>query len=202
MRTAMALLLLVIASAQAASAAAQPAPLVAVNEQERNKAVAVRVFEEIFNQGRFQAADEIYARDFINHGLHRDADLKEDQAAARWEKTVCPDLHMTVLQTMAEGDRVSVVWIASGTQTARLGWLPPTGAHIELRGISVWRIADGRIHDEWTAFDMSGVARQVIEQSKWPIAGALVAILGLLWLMGRSLRNEWAAIAARIRQGP
>src|SRR5450631_2004565 len=38
--------------------------------QARNKAVAMRVFDEIFNQGNFQVADEIYAPDFRNHGLH------------------------------------------------------------------------------------------------------------------------------------
>ena len=37
----------------------------------RNKAVAMRVFEEIFSQGKFQVADEIYAPDFRNHGVHR-----------------------------------------------------------------------------------------------------------------------------------
>jgi steroid delta-isomerase-like uncharacterized protein len=192
-----ALLFLLFAPALAALAAAAPASSVAVNEQERNKAVAARVFEEIFNQGRFEAADEIYAPDFINHGLHHDAGLKQDQAAAQWEKTVCPDLHMSILQSLAEGDKVTVVWIARGTQTARLGWLPPTGALVELRGISVWRIADGRIHDEWTAFDMLGVVRQVIVQIKWQIIGALVVMLGLLWLVGRGLRKGWAAAIAR-----
>jgi hypothetical protein len=51
--------------------------------QARNKAVAVRVFDEIFNQGKFQVADEIYAPDFQNHGLHRSVDLKTDQEAER-----------------------------------------------------------------------------------------------------------------------
>src|SRR5215469_15702486 len=51
-----------------------------------NKAVAMRVFDEIFNQGKFQVADEIYAPDFQNHGLHRSVDLKTDQDAVHAEK--------------------------------------------------------------------------------------------------------------------
>jgi hypothetical protein len=39
--------------------------------QARNKAVAMRVLDEIFNQGKFHVADKIYASDFQNHGLHR-----------------------------------------------------------------------------------------------------------------------------------
>ncbi|MGB7333073.1 MAG: hypothetical protein WBD25_16930, partial [Terriglobales bacterium] len=56
----------------------------------KNKAVAGRVFEEIFNQGKFQVADEIYAQDFVNHGLHRNFDLQEDQAAVHAEKKAFP----------------------------------------------------------------------------------------------------------------
>lgn len=39
---------------------------------EKRKAVARRVFEEIFNQGKFEVADQIYAKDFVNHGVTRD----------------------------------------------------------------------------------------------------------------------------------
>lgn len=46
----------------------------------------MRVFDEIFNQGKFQMADEIYAPDFQNHGLHRSVDLKADQDAVHTEK--------------------------------------------------------------------------------------------------------------------
>ena len=64
---------------------------VPATKEERNKAVALRVFEEIFNQGKFSVADEIYAPDFKNHGLDLDghdrfADLKTDQNAVHDEK--------------------------------------------------------------------------------------------------------------------
>ena len=41
------------------------------------------MFNEIFNQGKFQVAGEIYAKDFVNHGLHSDANLSEDQVLVR-----------------------------------------------------------------------------------------------------------------------
>src|SRR5580692_3637821 len=64
--------------------------------QERNKAIAMRVFEENFNQGHFEVADELYAPDFQNHGLVSSADLTADQQAVHDEKQAFPDLHMTV----------------------------------------------------------------------------------------------------------
>jgi hypothetical protein len=64
--------------------------------QAMNKAVAMRVFDEIFNQGKFQVADEIYAPDFQNHGLHRSMDLETDQEAVHAEREAFPDLRMRV----------------------------------------------------------------------------------------------------------
>ena len=128
-------------------------PAAASSLQSRNKAVARRVFEEIFNQGRFQVADEIYAKDFVNHGVHRDISLKEDQAAARGWKLAFPDLKMTVLKEIAEGDLVTVLYAGTGTNSGEGNGLPATGKKIQGRGITIWRIVNGKITEEWSEFD-------------------------------------------------
>ena len=190
MRRTMALVLLLCAPALAAIASVSaPAISTAITQQEMNKAVARRVFEEIFNQGKFEVADEIYAKDFVNHGLHRDASLQEDQAAARWEKAALPNLTMTTGPMVAEGDLVSVVWILHGTNTVSTGWLPATGVKIELRGITIWRVADGKLHEEWTAFDTFRVIRQIVDQLKWQLLGLLCMVLILLWAAVRGIRK-------------
>ena len=166
-----------------------PALETAASRQERNKAVARRVFEEILNQGRFEVANEIYAPDFRNHGIHWDADLQEDQAAARWEKALCPDLRITANMVVAEGDLVSVLWTARGTNTGHAGFFPATGVKIEERGITIWRIVDGKIRDEWTSFDLLRVLRQIASQMKWPIAGILAAVALLVWATNRLIRR-------------
>lgn len=129
--------------------------------QDRNKAVALRVFDEIFNQGKFQVADEIYARDFVNHGVKSSVGLKEDQDAARGWKEAFPDLKMVVILTVAEGDLVTVVWTASGTNTGQGNGLPATGKKIESRGITVWRIVGGKIREEWSEFDNLRLMQQL-----------------------------------------
>jgi len=176
------LLFMILAPACAACAADRvPFSPDGASQEARNKAIAGRVFEEIFNQGKFQVAEEIYAKDFVNHGLHRNADLQEDQAAARAEKKAFPDLKMTVDLMVAEGDLVTVVWTFRGTHTgAGYYGLPPTGAKVELRGITVWRIVGGKIREEWTSFDQLRLARQFVAQLKWPLIGFLSAavILG------------------------
>jgi steroid delta-isomerase-like uncharacterized protein len=176
-------LLLAIAPAWAATT---PVPASvsngAVSQQEQNKAIARRVFDEIFNQGEFQVADEIYAKDFVNHGMHHDAGLAEDQAAQRLEKQACPDLNMTVGPMVAEGDLVSVLWIARGTDTGRVGRMPATGVKIEVRGVTIWRIVDGKIREEWTSFNEMSIAREIAYQLRWQLIGLLCVVLILLWI--------------------
>jgi steroid delta-isomerase-like uncharacterized protein len=189
MRRTVPLLLMTLVQAGAAFAADNGPVLPDVAAQQaKNKAVAARVFEEIFNQGKFQVADEIYAQDFVNHGLHRNYDLQEDQAAVHAEKKAFPDLKMSVILMTADGDLVTVVWVFRGMHTgAGYDGLPPTGVKLELRGITVWRIVDGKIREEWTEFDQLRAAQQFVTQLKWPLLGFLFVALILTWAFCRAI---------------
>jgi steroid delta-isomerase-like uncharacterized protein len=125
------------------------------------KAVARRVFEEIFNQGKFEIADQIYAKDFVNHGATRDIGLKEDQEAARGWRSAFPDLKMTVDKTLADGEFVTVLWRGEGTNTGEGNGLPATGKKLKGRGITIWRISGGRIREEWSEFDQLRIMQQL-----------------------------------------
>jgi predicted ester cyclase len=190
MKKVLALVLLIFAFLPAAFAKSTAPSLPAdSSQQDKNKAIARRVFEEILTQGKFQVADEIYAKDFVNHGLSRNVDLQVDQAAARWEKKHLPDLKMTVDLMVAEGDLVTVVATFRGTNSVPIGILPATGAKIEGRSITVWRIVDGKIRDEWTSFDQLRIVRQLVSQLKWQLMGLLGAVVILIWLATRFIRK-------------
>src|SRR5438552_16153421 len=112
----------------------------ASSPQEQNKAIARRAFEEILSQGRFELASELSAKDFVNHGIHRNASLEEDQAALKgWHKAF-PDVSIVPEKLIAEGDLVTIYWIARGTNTGTGNGLPATGKKAELAGITIWRI--------------------------------------------------------------
>jgi predicted SnoaL-like aldol condensation-catalyzing enzyme len=76
--------------------------------QEKNKAVARRVFEEIFTRAKFEVANETYAPEFVNHGLRSSVGLKEDQEAARGWRDAFPDGKMAVVMMIAEDDLVTI----------------------------------------------------------------------------------------------
>ena len=72
-----------------------------------------------------------------------------------------PDLVITPRDLVAEGDRVAVRWSCAGTHRAPLGGLPPTGRRVAFDGMSVYRVADGRIVEIWTSWDTIGYLRQL-----------------------------------------
>jgi len=204
MKCVFAVLFLACAPACVARAAlpASVSPKAPISQQEKNKAVARRVFEEILNQGRFDAASELYAPDFVNHGLHRDSTLKQDQDAAHWEKQAMPDMHLTVDKMVADGDMVTALWDLQGTNSHSAGWLPATGVRIEERGITIWRIADGRIHDEWTVFDVSHIIRQAVSQLMWQLLAVLAVMAVLLWIAIRLLVRLYRRFLRRSSPAP
>jgi len=136
-------------------------PLLASSLQEQNKAIARRAFEEILSRGRLELAAELYAKDFVNHGLHSDASLEEDQAALKGWHQAFPDVVVVPEKFIAEGDLVTVYWVARGTNTGTGNGLPATGKKAELAGITIWRIVDNKIKEEWSAFDQLSMMRQL-----------------------------------------
>jgi steroid delta-isomerase-like uncharacterized protein len=137
------------------------ASLLGSSLQEQNKAIAKRAFEEILSQGHFELAEQLYAKDFINHGIHHDASLEEDQAALRGWHQAFSDIAIVPAKLIAEGDLVAIYWTARGTNTGPGNGLPATGKKAELAGITIWRIVDGKIKEEWSAFDQLSMMQQL-----------------------------------------
>ena len=129
--------------------------------QEQNKATAKRAFEEILSKGHFELADQLYAKDFVNHGIRRNATLEQDRAALKGWHQAFSDVVMEPQKLIAEGDLVTVYWIARGTNTGTGNGLPATGKKVELSGITIWRIVDGKIKEEWSAFDQLAMMQQL-----------------------------------------
>jgi predicted ester cyclase len=122
---------------------------------EQNKEIVRKVFTDILSQGRFELAPQIYAKDFVNHGATQDIGLEASQASDRGWRAAFPDLQVTIEQEIAQGDFVTVLWRGRGTNTGTGNGLNATGKKADGRGISLFRIEDGKIKEEWTEY--SGV---------------------------------------------
>ncbi len=130
---------------------------------EENKAIIRRMTEEFYNQGTIERADDFFADTYVHHdpaSPHvRDRDgLKETVRAFR---AGCPDLHITTDDLVAEGDQVTKRWTIHATHTSDLAGLPPTGKRIALSGLELFRLADGKIVECWTAYDNLSLLQQL-----------------------------------------
>jgi predicted ester cyclase len=128
---------------------------------DKNKAIVRRIFADILSQGKFEVAAEIYAKDFVNHGTTKDLGFDESEAVDRGWRAAFPDLELTVEREIAEGDFVTVLWQGRGTNTGSGNGLDATGKKAEGRGISIFRVADGTIKEEWTETSQLLILRQL-----------------------------------------
>jgi len=128
-----------------------------------NKQVSRR-FTEWFSSGDARLADEILSPDVVFHGTSGDGELRGIEALKAFVadyRRAFPDARSTVEDQIAEGDRVVTRWRARGTQRGPFGPIEPTGRGFEMEGVTIERIAGGRIAEVWVARDDLGVLRQL-----------------------------------------
>jgi predicted ester cyclase len=128
---------------------------------ERNKAIVRQVFTDIFTRGKYEVADQIYAKDFVSHDATRNIGFDENLANVRGWRSAFPDLEMIVDQEIAEGDFVTVLWRGRGTNTGNGNGLNSTGRRAQGRGISIFRVEDGKIKEEWTEYSQLLLMQQL-----------------------------------------
>jgi steroid delta-isomerase-like uncharacterized protein len=132
---------------------------------EENKAVVRREMAELFNHtGNLDLVEEIIAPDYVSYeptsGETRGIEGARQFAATFRE--AFPDLECTIEDMVAEGDTVVMRFRGSGThqgETEAFG--PPTGKQMEITGITIKRLSEGKIVEAWTNFDALGMMQQL-----------------------------------------
>src|SRR5437879_3344848 len=127
-----------------------------------NEALARRYFQELCNGRRAEVADEIVAPDFVAHGPQAPPAEGPEEVKAR--VAVYQDAlegNWDVQEMFSSGDRVMIRWIGRGTHRGELMGVSPTERPIAVEAMTVFRIADGKIAEEWTVWDALGLLQQV-----------------------------------------
>jgi steroid delta-isomerase-like uncharacterized protein len=131
---------------------------------EETKAVARRWFEDLFNAGNLEVADEIIAPEHVNH----DPTLPDIPTGPEGQKQMVnlyrgafTNAHISVEDQVAEGDRVVTRWTGSGTHQSELMGVAPSGNQVTVTGITINRISGGKIEESWTNYDALGMMQQI-----------------------------------------
>lgn len=127
-----------------------------------NKHLAERVWEEIWHQGDLERIGHFFAPDFLRHDPGREIrGAEENRQFIQRFRTGFPDAHFTVLDQIAEGDKVVIRYRFQGTHLGVFNGMMPTGKSVTYSGILIYRVADGRIAEQWTEFDLLGLLKQL-----------------------------------------
>ena len=128
-----------------------------------NKALVRRMEEELFNNRNLDAIDTFIAPEYVlrtaAEGMRNDREAIRGSIAAYLQGF--PDLRISIDQLLAIDDRVVGCFTFTGTHRGELFGMPPTGRAIAVRQIAIYRIASGRVVEEWEVSDQLGLMQQL-----------------------------------------
>jgi steroid delta-isomerase-like uncharacterized protein len=120
------------------------------------------VFEEIMSHGNVAAVDEFLATDFAGHDTAGGTFSREEfKEGVRAMLAAFSDRRVTIADQLLDGDKVATHWRATARHTGDFQGIPATGREVSLVGISIDRIAGGRIVESWEVTDDAGLLRQL-----------------------------------------
>ena len=132
---------------------------------EENKALARRSWEIVAKaslETLEDALEEVYAHTFVMH--EPDEDVRGIEGLTQFVsmiRSALPNLRITLEEDIAEGDKVVSRWRAQGTHQGELMGIAPTGNEVAITGITIHRIEDGKIVEEWENWDALGLMQQI-----------------------------------------
>jgi predicted ester cyclase len=126
---------------------------------EQHKAIVRRFFDEVWNQQKLAVIEEIFASTIILNGQPIERTALQQLIASR--RAAFPDIHVTVEDQIAEGDKVSTRRTWRGTHQGTYRGIAPTGKHVTWRQIGMVRFADERIVEDWVVADEVSLLEQL-----------------------------------------
>ena len=129
-----------------------------------NKTLVRRLFDEVWNKGHQQVADELFAQNYNHHDsstpdLGRGPDSEKKRVTLY--RNAFPDIRFTVEDLIAEGESVTARWSCHGTHKGELNGIAPTGKQFTISGISVARFTNGKMIEGYVNWDALGMMQQL-----------------------------------------
>jgi predicted ester cyclase len=130
---------------------------------EDNIALVRRYLDEVVHTGKMGVDSSLLATDHVAHN----AGSPPAQGHEVWKQgavalySAFPDIHVTFEDEMAMGDKVVIRWRVRATHKGALSNIPATGKPVTWTGITIVRVADGKIVEQWQEVDLLGLMQQL-----------------------------------------
>jgi len=130
---------------------------------EEIKKLTCEVVDNYWNQRRFDLADKYYTPGYVNHHPSL-PDVQTLDQFKQWcdaFKNGFPDFKVTIEEIVVEGNMVATRWTLRCTHTGEYMGFPTTGKKVEMSGMTMERIKDGKIDEAWWNGDDLGMMQQL-----------------------------------------
>jgi len=135
---------------------------------ESAKDIIKRFVEELWNARRLDVADQIFSEDCVTHQLRSGVPAEHAHRGPReikehvsgWLMSF-PDLRFNIEQMIAERDRVVSQLVMEGTHQGNWMGISPTGKRLQIRMITIHRIENGKIVEDWVLVELLGLFQQL-----------------------------------------
>lgn len=129
---------------------------------ESNKRVMRRAFEGLMDRGDVEIVDELFASDFAGHDTSGGTFGREEfRGGVVAMLSAFSDRQVVIADQIVNGDKVATRWEATGVHSGDFNGIPATGRHVSMTGISIDRIAGGKVVESWEVTDDAGLLRQL-----------------------------------------
>jgi steroid delta-isomerase-like uncharacterized protein len=139
--------------------------------EERNKELVRRVGEEVWNKGNLEIIDEFYSADIVRHFLPDGSEIQgldKLRDRIRDHRKAFPDWTEKIELIVAEGDFVAIHFTSTGTNNGSFLGNTSTGKQIHTNDMSIYRIVEGKIVEQWLLPNLLSLNQQLglISQSE------------------------------------
>ena len=131
---------------------------------DQNKTAVRRLFDELWNKGTLQVADEIIAPTYQHHDSST-PDLGKgpegEKKRVNLYRTAFNDFRLNIEDLYAEGETVVARWSCRGVHSGNLNGIAPTGKQFAITGVTICRFSNGKIVEGFVNWDALGLMRQL-----------------------------------------
>jgi steroid delta-isomerase-like uncharacterized protein len=127
------------------------------------KAVVRRNTEEVQSRGNFEAFEELFADDFVDHTPQPNMTPNKDGVRDLYQRirTAFPDFHADIHWQAADGELVTTYKTYHGTHEGIFLGVAPTGRQIHFETVDVMRVHNGKITDHWGVANLFSLMQQL-----------------------------------------
>ena len=119
---------------------------------------------EMWNEANLTIVDTVYAQEFVRHDCGVPEDIVGLDNVKNYLKNffnAFPDLNVTVDETIMEGNKLVQRWTLTGTNTGSMAEMPPTGKKVQLSGVSIIDMVNGKATEIWDYYNVLDMYQQL-----------------------------------------